>query len=142
MKISELKIGQDGVDIEAVVRDIEEPRSFSKFGREIRVANATIDDGSGTVKLTLWNQDIDKVSVNDKIKVTNGFVNEFNGEKRLTSGRVGKIEVVEEGKFEQTEEQPEQSEETQKAEQPEQSEETQEAEEQAKEESIEEEKVE
>lgn len=104
MKISELKTRQDNVNIEAVVRDIDEPRSFDKFGRELRVANATIDDGSGSIKLTLWNQDIDKVAVGNKIKVTNGFVNEFNGEKRLTSGRIGKIEVIEKGTFEQVEE--------------------------------------
>jgi len=101
MKISDLKVGDSKVDIEAEVKEVEEPRIFSKFGREVRVTNAVIDDGSGTVKLTLWNEDIDRVKVGKKVKITNGYVNEFNGEKQLTAGKFGKLEVVEEGPAEE-----------------------------------------
>lgn len=106
MKISELNVGQSKVDVEAEVKSIEEPRSFNKFGRSIRVANAVVTDGSGEIKLTLWNDDIDKVKVGSKIKITNGFVNEFQGEKQLTSGKFGKLEILEgkgEGKSEKAE---------------------------------------
>ena len=98
MKISDLKIGQSKVDVEAEVKSIEEPRSFSKFGKEVRVANAIIDDGSGSMKLTLWNDDIDKVKEGSKVKITNGYVNEFNGEKQLTAGKFGKMEIGGKGK--------------------------------------------
>ena len=46
------------------------------------------------MKLTLWNQDIDKVKIGSILKITNGYVNEFQGEKQLTSGKFGKLEVV------------------------------------------------
>jgi len=95
MKISELTSGQGKVNVEAEVKSIEEPRSFNKFGRSIRVANAIVTDGSGEIKLTLWNDDIDKVKAGSKVKITNGFVNEFQGEKQLTSGKFGKLEVLE-----------------------------------------------
>jgi len=95
MKISELQPRQGKVDIEAEVVSIEEPRTFNKFGKEGRVANATIKDDSGEIKLTLWNDDIDKVKEGSKIKITNGYVNEFQGEKQLTAGRLGKIEIIE-----------------------------------------------
>jgi len=101
MNISDLKTGQGSVEVEAEVTEIEEPRTFNKFGREIRVCNATVKDDSGNVKLTLWNDDIEKVSVGDKIKITNGYVNEFQGEKQLTTGKFGKLEVL--GKSESTE---------------------------------------
>lgn len=105
MKISELQIGQGKVDVEATIKDIEEPRTFNKFGREIRVTNALIEDDSGSIKLTLWNQDIDSVKVGDRVKVTNGFVNEFQGEKQLTAGKFGKLEVLGKGEAkEETEE--------------------------------------
>lgn len=94
MKISDLKVGQGRVDVEAEVKSIEAPRTFNKFGREIKVTNALISDESGSIKLTLWNQDIDNVKVGDKVKITNGYVNEFQGEKQLTSGKFGKLEVV------------------------------------------------
>jgi len=94
MKIAELKTNQSGVEIEATVTAIEEPRQFEKFGKMIRVTNAIIEDDSGNIKLTLWNQDIDKVKIGNKVKITNGFVNEFKNEKQLTSGKFGKLEVI------------------------------------------------
>jgi len=94
MKISELKTGQGRIDVDAEVKSIEPERTFEKFGRTIRVTNALISDESGNIKLTLWNQDIDNIAVGDKVKVTNGFVNEFQGEKQLTSGKFGKLEII------------------------------------------------
>ncbi len=94
MKISELKPKQSGVNVEATVVEIEEPRSFSRYGRYVRVTNAIIDDGSGKIKLTLWNRDIDRVKVGDTVRVTNGYVNMFRDEKQLTAGKFGKLEVV------------------------------------------------
>jgi replication factor A1 len=104
MNIADLKIGQSKVDVEAEVKEIEEPRTFSKFGREIRVANAVVADDTGAIKLTLWNEDIDKVKPGLKVKITNGYVNEFNGEKQLTSGKFGKLEVESEESKEKAEE--------------------------------------
>ena len=94
MKIIDLKTGQGKADVEAVVKSMEPERAFNKFGRDLRVANALIEDDSGSIKLTLWNDDIDKVKEGSKIKITNGFVNEFQGEKQLTSGKFGKLEVL------------------------------------------------
>ena len=94
MKISELKAGQGKVDIEAEVKSKAETRTFNKYGRDLKVCNAVVSDDSGEIKLSLWNDDIDKVNVGDDIKITNGYVSEFNGEKQLTSGKFGKLEVV------------------------------------------------
>lgn len=95
MKISDLQVGQGNADIEAEVVEVGEPREINKFGRSIRVATATIKDESGTIKMSLWNQDIDKVQAGSRIKVTNGYVNEFQGEKQFTTGKFGKMEVLE-----------------------------------------------
>ena len=94
MNISELKPRQGNVIIEAEVVDVGETKEFEKFGRKGRVANATIKDESGEIKLTLWNDDIDKIKKGDKIKISNGYVNEFQGEKQLTAGKFGKLEVI------------------------------------------------
>ncbi len=94
MKIKELKTGQGSVEVEGIVEEIGETRSFNKFGRELRVANAILKDDSGSIKLTLWNDDVTRFKDGDKIKVVNGYVNEFQGEKQLTSGKFGRIEKV------------------------------------------------
>ena len=94
MKISELKPKQGSVNIKGIIKEIEEPRVFNKFGRNMSVANAIFEDDSGFVKLTLWNDDIKRFKPGDTIKITNGFVNEFQGEKQLTSGKFGKMEKI------------------------------------------------
>jgi replication factor A1 len=94
MKLIELKPGQGKVDVEVLVKSKDATREFEKYGKQLRVANAIVSDDSGEIKMGLWNEDIDKVKVGDKIKVTNGYVSEFNGIKQLSAGKFGKIEVV------------------------------------------------
>ncbi|MFH1448152.1 MAG: OB-fold nucleic acid binding domain-containing protein [Candidatus Micrarchaeota archaeon] len=95
MKISELKSGIGNVDVEAEVTAIDESRDVvTKFGKKTRVANATIKDDSGEITLSLWGDDIDGVSIGDKVKIENGWVSEFKGAKQISAGRYGKINVV------------------------------------------------
>lgn len=94
MKLGELRAGQGKIDVEAEVTEKGEARTFQKFGKEGKVCNATLKDDSGTIKLTLWNDEVDAVNVGDKVKITNGYVSEFQGEKQLSAGRFGKLEVV------------------------------------------------
>ena len=94
MQIKDLKPKQGSVDVTVDVVDVGETREFQKFGKPGRVATAIAKDETGDVKLTLWNEDIDKVKAGDKVHLTNGYVNEWQGEIQLTTGRMGKMEVV------------------------------------------------
>jgi len=94
MKISELKPGQGNIDIIGVIKEVGEERTFNKYGRELRVSNAVIEDESGSIKLTLWNEDCGKFKEGDKVHIINGYVSEFQGEMQLTSGKFGKIELA------------------------------------------------
>ncbi len=94
MKISELTPKQGSVELTAEVAEVGEARAFNKFGREGRVANAKIKDASGQISLSLWNEQIDKVKKGDTIIIKNGYVNEWQGEMQLTTGRIGTLEVV------------------------------------------------
>lgn len=93
-KIKGLKPKQSDVNVEAVVKEVSPAREFQKYGKPGRVANSIIEDDSGQIVLTLWNEDVDKFKEGDKIKVVNGFVNEWRGDLQLTSGRAGKLEKV------------------------------------------------
>jgi replication factor A1 len=67
---------------------------MSRFKDETyRVADAVVADETGSIKLTLWNEQIDQVNVNDAIKVENGYVTSFKGEIQLNVGRYGKLTV-------------------------------------------------
>ena len=98
MKISDLKVNEGNVELEAVVKEVEEePKVFQKFGKELKLQNIVVEDDSGTVKVTLWNEDTGKFAVGDKVKISNGYVKEFQDEKQLTSGKFGSIEKVGDG---------------------------------------------
>ncbi|MEK6856141.1 MAG: SOSS complex subunit B family protein [Nanoarchaeota archaeon] len=94
MQVSDLKAGQGKVDIEVKVKSKGEIRSFNKFGKELRVCNVIVSDASGETTMSLWNDDIEKVKDGDTLKITNGYVSEFNGQKQLTAGKFGKMEIV------------------------------------------------
>ena len=94
MLIKDLQPKQGKVDVEVEVTEVSPPREFNKFGKMGRVANAKVKDSSGTITLTLWNEEIDKVKVGSKIKITNGYVSEWQGEKQLSAGKFGQIEVL------------------------------------------------
>ena len=94
MKISELKPGMRRVDVEAKVLSLSDAREVTtRAGDQSRVATADVTDDSGTVKLTLWNEQIDQVKVNSSVKIENGYVTSFRGETQLNVGRYGKLTV-------------------------------------------------
>jgi len=97
MAIKDLRPKQGKADVTATVISKEEPRTWEKFGKQGKVTNAVIKDETGQIKLTLWNDEGDAVGVGDVIKITNGYVNEWQGEMQLTAGKFGKIEVLEKG---------------------------------------------
>jgi len=95
VNITELKAGMTAT-VEGEIVSIEPTREVrTRFGKPLRVANATLSDGSGEVVVTLWEADIDKVSIGDKITIENGWVSEFKGSLQITAGKQGKIVVKE-----------------------------------------------
>ncbi len=94
MNISELKVGTGSVNLEVEIVKIEPVREINKYGRKLRVANTTIKDDSGTMTFVLWNDQIDQVKEGSKIKIENGYVNEWQGTPQLTLGKFGKMTVL------------------------------------------------
>ena len=93
-KIKDLYPKQGKVEIEATVKELGQVREFNKFGKIGKVCNAKIEDDSGSITLTLWNDEIDKVKIGSKIKITNGYVSEYQGEKQISAGKFGKLEII------------------------------------------------
>lgn len=102
MNIKDLQPRQGKVDITLKVDSKEEPRAFSKFGKDGRVCNVACSDETGKIKVTLWNDQVDKVNVGDSIKITNGYVSEWQGEMQLSTGKFGELSVVSSGGAEPT----------------------------------------
>ncbi len=94
MKISELTAGMKNVNLENVrVAKVGSIREFEKFGKKGRVATAVLEDDSGKVDCSLWNEQVDLVKEGDVISIFDGYVSEFQGKLQVTSGRTGRLEV-------------------------------------------------
>lgn len=94
MAIKDLEARQGNVNLTFEIIEKEDIREFEKFGKQGRVCNAIGKDDTGTIKLTLWNDDIDKVNTGDIVKIENGWVGEWQGELQLSTGKFGKLEVT------------------------------------------------
>lgn len=94
MKISEVKPNSNATLEEVEVVSKDEAREFVKYDKPSRVCNCTIKDDSGEMELTLWNDEIDTVEAGEKLKITDGWVKEWNGKMQISTGRSGKIEKL------------------------------------------------
>ncbi len=96
MKIAELQTGMKRVEVEADVVDKGNTRQVQSrmSGETFNVADAVIQDETGNIKLTLWNEQIDQVNVGDRIRIENGYVTSFKSEIQLNVGKYGKLAVL------------------------------------------------
>jgi ssDNA-binding replication factor A large subunit len=99
--VSSLKPDLEGVDITGTVTRVFPPKEWKKDTRSGRVASITINDGTGEVRVTLWNNDcdlIDKGSVQQgaKVEIQNASSRERNGITELSVGMRGRVVIKQE----------------------------------------------
>jgi replication factor A1 len=95
MKISELKQGDRNVELKAKVTAVSEPRQvMTKFGNQITLTTATLDDGSGTIEMSLWGEQSEGVAEGVELEITGAFVKTFKGENQLGLMKTGSIKVL------------------------------------------------
>ncbi len=84
------------VDVEANVIEKSDAREVrSRYTNETyRVADATIEDETGTITLTLWNEQVEQVNVGDRVKIENGYIKSFRDVLQLNSGKYGSLTVL------------------------------------------------
>ncbi len=93
MKIAEIQRGMSNVSVEGKIIDISETREVNtRYGKR-SVADAMLEDDSGQIKLTLWENQITSVRVGDKITVSGAYITEFRDVLQLSIPRSGKLEV-------------------------------------------------
>jgi replication factor A1 len=95
LNIRDLQNGMKRVSVEAKVVEKGNPREvMSRYKDEsYKVADAMVADETGSIKLTLWNEQIDQVEVGNTVKIENGYVTSFKGEIQLNVGKFGKMTI-------------------------------------------------
>ena len=91
-KVKDLTPQSKQVNVLAKVVGFSEEREItSRFGEARKLVEATVGDETGTVLLTLWNDQIGQVQKDDTVLVDNGFVSLVRGHIRLNVGKYGSI---------------------------------------------------
>jgi replication factor A1 len=94
LKIMDLKPRMTGVNLRAKVVEIATPKTVHNGPGILGVvSNVLIGDETGTIRMVLWNRQIDKVSEGVLIEIKNARVESFRGELLLRVGKGGKIEI-------------------------------------------------
>lgn len=90
-KIGELKEGMMGLYIEGVVTMMSSPREV-RGG--LKIIDAMLANHTGTIKLALWEDQIQQAREGAKIRVINGYTTSFRGTLQLNPGKFGRIETI------------------------------------------------
>jgi replication factor A1 len=97
-KVGELTPQSRAVNVTAKVVSKSEIRDIpmGRDGSAHRVCDALVGDETGSIYLTLWDDNIEKVNEEDTIRIENGYVTLFKGNMRLNIGKYGKMATAEE----------------------------------------------
>ena len=97
-RVEDLSLGASDVDLVGQVLDTDSVRTFDRDdGSEGRVANLTLGDETGRVRVTLWDEKADLVTSFDAgevVEVGDGYVRDRDGDLELHVGNRGTIEAV------------------------------------------------
>jgi replication factor A1 len=94
--IKDLRTGMNHVNLKAKILEVAEPKQVvTRYGNHASVAKASIGDETGTIKLCLWNGQIEGVSAGDTVQIENAQVSAFRGENQLSLGKKGTLSNIE-----------------------------------------------
>jgi len=86
----------NNLSLKAKVAEMTEPREvMTKFGTVTNLIEATLEDETGSIKLTLWGKQSEGLEEGKEVEITNGFTKQFRDELQLGIGRGGTIKAVE-----------------------------------------------
>jgi replication factor A1 len=101
-KIGELRFGMKEIDVRAKITEIPPTRRvITRFGTPAKVSNVMVADETGSIRLSLWNDQIDQVHSGDEVELSTCNVARFRGELQLRLGRKGTISTINQPKQEE-----------------------------------------
>ena len=94
----EAKQMQNGINIQGKIRDKGEIRTVNrkKDGAEVKVCDAYLADAVGSIKLTLWAEDTERVKDGMEVSIEGGYITSWKEVKQLNIPQPpkGKLEVI------------------------------------------------
>ena len=80
------------VNIKVTVSNISKPKQITTGkGIEHEILEVKVKDETGTMTLVLWDEKVIPLKEGDILRIENGFVTSFKGERRINVGKYGEI---------------------------------------------------
>jgi replication factor A1 len=96
LEIKDLNSETRRFNLNAKVIEKSSPRTIlTKWGDALQLSTATISDRSGTIKLPLWKDQVDMISVGDRLRIENARLKRFRGELQVKLDRLAKLRIIE-----------------------------------------------
>ncbi|MFC6826619.1 single-stranded DNA binding protein [Halopelagius fulvigenes] len=99
-RVEDLSLGLSDVNLKGRVLSTDSVRTFDRDdGSEGRVANLTVGDPTGRIRVTLWDEKadlVDEFEPDDTVEVVDGYVRERDGSLELHVGNRGAVEELDE----------------------------------------------
>lgn len=98
VKVGELTTTSRAVNVKTKVVSKSEVKDIpmGRDGSPHRVCDALVGDETGCIYLTLWDDNIEKVSEGATLSLGNAYINLFKGNMRLNIGKYGSLNISEE----------------------------------------------
>jgi replication factor A1 len=94
-QIENLRNGMKGIDVTAKIVEVPPIQPvITRWGSQCYVSNVTIADDTGSIRLSLWNGQVDKVRVGDDVELKNCYVSRFAGQSQLRLRRKSTMSVI------------------------------------------------
>jgi ssDNA-binding replication factor A large subunit len=95
IRVQDLRHGMKKVDIEVQMVEMLKPvLVHTRYGNSVLLANTWVADETGKVKLCLWGDQVNSVSVGDTLQLKNASVLAYKGELQLRLGKTGLLNVL------------------------------------------------
>ena len=95
--VSDLRERMGEVTVEGVLRGLEVREVETRRGETVRVATALLEDGTGSVRVSLWRELADaaaEAGEGARVRVERAYVRLFGGRVELTSGRTTRMRIL------------------------------------------------
>jgi replication factor A1 len=96
MKLSELRPGMEGLDLDLELVSLSEPRDVETYtGMKHRLLEGVVRDASGSMSLTVWNEkiaELDGMKPGNSMRLKGAFVTSYKGKLSVNVGRGSSVE--------------------------------------------------
>jgi replication factor A1 len=94
-KIGEIQPNKRNIEVQGTLKEAGDVRTFDRFGGEGRLRTYTLEDDSGSVALTLWDDDVDVYEVGDTIQIENANSKLWKNQVQISTSRKSVIKKLE-----------------------------------------------